>query len=82
VVNWGLECSGRCRKLKRRWVVSNLDDEQGSVHSEEEAEFLSPKPKRKTYNPDHLPDEIFTAVFGSQASASKRKATADEELRK
>jgi len=63
--------------------VSSLDDDQGSIHSEEaeeeEAEILPQKSKKKTYNPDHLPDELFTAAFASQASASKRKAPEDEE---
>ncbi|KAF8798428.1 hypothetical protein BYT27DRAFT_7203520 [Phlegmacium glaucopus] len=61
--------------------VGSIDDEQGSVRSseeeeEEEAENLPLKPKKKTYNPDHLPDELFTAAF---ASSSKRKATEDED---
>jgi len=58
--------------------VSSLQNEQSS-EEEEEAEILPPKPKKKTYNPDHLPDELFTAAFASQASTSKRKTTEDEE---
>ena len=59
----------------------DLEDDQGSEEDEEDdVETLAPKPKKKTYNnPDHLPDELFTAAFASQASTSKRKATEDEE---
>jgi len=56
------------------------DSYSDSENSDSEvAEILPQKSKKKTYNPDHLPDELFTAAFASQASASKRKAPEDEE---
>ena len=67
---------------------NSLYDDQGSVHSDEEqeeeereAEILPLKPKKKPYNPDHLPDELFTAAFASQSSTSKRKTPEDEALK-
>jgi hypothetical protein len=57
--------------------VSSIEDEQGSEEGEEgEAEISLPKPlKKKSFNANHLPDELFTAAFASKASTSKRKAT-------
>ena len=68
--------------------VSSLEGEQGEEEEEEEeeedeveekAEILLPKPLKKTYNANHLPDELFTAAFASKASTSKRKVLDDEE---
>jgi len=60
--------------------VSSLEDDQDEEDdNSDDAETLAPKPKKKTYNPDHLPDELFAAAFASQASTSKRKAAEDEE---
>jgi hypothetical protein len=62
--------------------VSSLEGDQGSMEEEEEeeeAEIPPPNPlKKKTYNANHLPDELFTAAFASKASTSKRKAPDDD----
>jgi hypothetical protein len=63
--------------------VSSFEGEQDSEEEEEEeeedADFLSPNPlKKKTYNANHLPDELFTAAFASKKSASKRKVPDDD----
>ena len=55
--------------------VSSLEGEE----EEKEAEILPPNPlKKKTYNANHLPDELFTAAFASKTSTSKRKAPDDD----
>ena len=48
-------------------------EEEEEEEEEEEAEILPPNPSKKTYNANHLPDELFTAAFASKASTSKRK---------
>jgi hypothetical protein len=54
--------------------VSGLEDEEGSEEEEEEI-----PPPKKTFNANHLPDELFAAAFASKASTSKRKAPDEEE---
>ena len=60
--------------------VSSFESEQSSEEEEEEAEIPSPNAfkKKKTYNANHLPDELFTAAFASKTSTSKRKAPDDD----
>jgi hypothetical protein len=63
--------------------VSSFEGEQGSEEEEEEeeeeeAESLPPNPLKKTYNANHLPDELFTAAFASKTSTSKRKSPDDD----
>ncbi|KAF8148645.1 hypothetical protein B0H34DRAFT_668340 [Crassisporium funariophilum] len=56
---------------------SDLDDEDDLSDSDDDEarqEELPQKSKKKVFNPDHLPDELFTAAFASQTAASKRKA--------
>ena len=64
---------------KEEGDVSSLEGEQGSEEEEEEENLLPNPLKKKTYNANHLPDELFTAAFASKASTSKRKALDDEE---
>ena len=56
------------------------EDEQGSKQEEEEeeeeAEILFQK--QRTYNANHLPDELFTAAFASKAPTPKRKTTEED----
>ena len=72
MLDWKLECIGQFREIDEEGESRNVDDSEGADDKEEDSEL--PNPYKKTYNANHLPNKLFTAVFAFKAFTSQQKA--------